>query len=401
MKRRKFIQKSALASVGTMMIPGFLKAYEALHINQAASHHKKLVVIQLSGGNDGLNTVVPFRNDIYYELRPRLAVPKNKVLKLNDELGFNPALEGLRNIYDQGWLSIINNVGYPNPNRSHFRSMDIWHTASNANEYLSSGWLGRYLDSECGSNCKTAHEVIEVDDTLSLATKGRNIKGLALTNPQKLYKSTQNRGVKMLATHSHAHDHESNVGYLYKTLAETVSSAQYIHQKSKIYKSKANYPRNSFGKRLKTIAELISSGIDTKVYYAGMTGFDTHVNQKNRQERLLKTYADAMKVFVEDLQKNNRLDEVLILTFSEFGRRVKQNASNGTDHGTANNLFVIGGKLKKAGIYNESPDLKNLDQGDLKYNIDFRSVYATLLKKHLGVNERKILGKNFEKLNFV
>lgn len=401
MKRRKFIQKSALASVGTMMIPGFLKAYEALHINQAASHHKKLVVIQLSGGNDGLNTVVPFRNDIYYELRPRLAMPQNKVLKLNDELGFNPALEGLRNIYDQGWLSIINNVGYPNPNRSHFRSMDIWHTASNANEYLSSGWLGRYLDSECGRNCKTAHEVIEVDDTLSLATKGRNIKGLALTNPQKLYKSTQNRGVKMLAAHSHVHDHESNVGYLYKTLAETVSSAQYIHQKSKVYKSRANYPRNSFGKRLKTIAELISSGIDTKVYYAGMTGFDTHVNQKNRQERLLKTYADAMKVFVEDLQKNNRLDEVLILTFSEFGRRVKQNASNGTDHGTANNLFVIGGKLKKAGFYNESPDLKNLDQGDLKYSIDFRSVYATLLKKHLGVNERKILGKNFEKLNFV
>ncbi len=401
MKRRKFIQKSALASVGTMMIPGFLKAYEAMSMNQPINHHKKVVIIQLSGGNDGLNTVVPFRNDTYYELRPRLAVPKNKVLRLNDELGLNPILSGLKNIYDQGWMSIINNVGYPNPDRSHFRSMDIWHTASNSNEYLTTGWLGRYLDSECGSNCKTAHEVIEVDDTLSLATKGARIKGMALTNPQKLYKSTQNQGFKMLAQQAQAHDHEHNVGYLYKTLAETVSSAQYIHQKSKVYQSKAAYPRNAFSQRLKTIAELINSGMDTKVYYAEMTGFDTHVNQKNRQERLLRTYSDAVKVFVEDLKKNGRLDEVLIMTFSEFGRRVKQNASNGTDHGTANNVFIMGGKLGKAGVYNESPNLKDLDKGDLKYSIDFRQLYATLLQKHLGVNDRKILGKNFEKLSFV
>lgn len=401
MNRRKFIQRSALASAGTVMIPGFLKAYEAMSMNSPVNHHKKLIVIQLSGGNDGLNTVVPFRNDIYYELRPRLAVPKNNVLKINDELGFNPVLSGLKSIYDQGWMSIVNNVGYPNPDRSHFRSMDIWHTASDADKYLTTGWLGRFLDAECGKECKTAHEVIEVDDTLSLALKGERIKGLALTNPKKLYKNTQNAGLKLLANHTNAHHHDSNVGYLYKTLAETVSSADYIHQKSKVYSSKANYPRNAFGKRLKTIAELVSSGIDTKVYYADMSGFDTHVNQAKRQERLLKTYADAMKVFVEDLQKNGRLDEVLILTFSEFGRRVKQNASNGTDHGTANNLFVMGGKLQKAGIYNEAPNLKDLDKGDLKYNIDFRRVYATLLEKHLGINDRSILGKRFDKLDFV
>ncbi len=401
MNRRKFIKRSALASAGTMLIPGFLKAYEAAQMNSPINHHKKLIVIQLSGGNDGLNTVVPFRNDVYYELRPRLAVPKNKVLKLNDELGFNPVLSGLKSIYDQGWLSVVNNVGYPNPDRSHFRSMDIWQTASNADQYLTTGWLGRYLDAECANDCRTAHEVIEVDDTLSLATKGARIKGLALTNPHKLYKSTQNDGLKMLAKQKNAHHHDSNVSYLYKTLAETVSSAEYIHKKAKVYNSKANYPRNAFAQRLKTIASLVTSGIDTKVYYAEMTGFDTHVQQQRRQERLLKTYADAMKVFVDDLKQNNRLDEVLILTFSEFGRRVKQNASNGTDHGTANNLFVIGGKLQKAGVYNESPNLKDLDKGDLKYSIDFRSVYATLLDKHLKVNDQKILGKNFEKLKFV
>jgi uncharacterized protein (DUF1501 family) len=404
MKRRNFLRQSALASVGTMLIPNFLKAFELQNLAGESFKQKILVIVQWSGGNDGLNTVVPYQNDIYYRERPRLAVPAAEVLKLNDNLGFNPILKNLKNLFDSGNLSIINNVGYPNPDRSHFRSMDIWHTASEANEYLSAGWIGRYLDSNCQTaNCKIAHAAIEVDDTLSLAMKGEYIKGLALKNPEKLYQATQNKQINQLAKlanqiNDHDHDH---VAYLYKTLAETVSSANYIHEKNKIYKSKLTYPVSPFAQQLKTIAELISSGLETSIYYASMGGFDTHIRQKGQQERLLKIYDETMGVFVEDLKKNNRLQDVVIMTFSEFGRRVAQNASEGTDHGTASNVFIINGNLKKVGFWNESPNLQDLDEGDLKFSVDFRTIYATLLQKHLQVESKAILNKDFSTLGFI
>lgn len=400
MKRRKFIQKSALAVSGSMLIPGFLKALEINQLNKSFGEGKKLVIIQWSGGNDGLNTVVPFNNELYYKNRPRLALAKNEVLALNDELGLNPVMSGLKEIFDQGYLSIINNVGYPNPDRSHFRSLDIWHTASESDEYLNTGWLGRYLDAQCAGGCQTAHQVLEVDDTLSLALKGEQIKGLALQNAQKLYKLTQESHIQSLSKIK-VQGEDSEISYLYKTLAETVSSADYIYDKSNTYKSKLIYPTTPFARQLQTIAELINAGLDTRVYYASMSGFDTHVNQKPQQDRLLKIYADAIAVFIKDLKENGNLDDTMVLTFSEFGRRVAQNASGGTDHGTANNVFVINGKLKKAGIYNELPNLSDLDEGDLKYTVDFRKIYATLLEKQLSVNSQTILHRKFDLLNFI
>ncbi|MGB0525750.1 MAG: DUF1501 domain-containing protein, partial [Flammeovirgaceae bacterium] len=163
--RRAFLKKSALATAGTMLVPSFLTAYEHNPIF-SPTNGKKLVVIQLSGGNDGLNTVVPYQNDHYYQLRPNLAIAQNEVLKLNDSLGLNPSMTGLKSLFDEGLVSVINSVGYPNPDRSHFRSMDIWHTGSHANEYWQSGWIGRMLDAQCGNDCEKAHYAIEVDDTL-------------------------------------------------------------------------------------------------------------------------------------------------------------------------------------------------------------------------------------------
>lgn len=402
MKRRHFIQRSALASVGSMLIPNFLKAFEMERLNQNTLGDKKLVIIQWSGGNDGLNTVVPFQNDIYYRERPRLAVPKNEVIKLNGELGLNPVMSGLKSLFDEGYVSIINNVGYPNPDRSHFRSMDIWHSASDSNEYIYTGWLGRYLDAYCNNtDCKTAYEAIEVDDTLSLAMKGEKVKALAVKDMQKLYKATKDKQVQAFTQMPKADDDHENVAYLYKTLAETVSSADYIYEKSKLYKSRANYPQQPFSQQLKRISEFICSGLETSVYYASLSGFDTHVNQKNQQERLLKQYSEGIKAFVDDLKQNNRLNDTVILTFSEFGRRVAQNASGGTDHGTANNVYVMGGNLKKAGIFNENPNLSDLDEGDLKYSVDFRQIYATLLQKQLNANAQRILGKDFKLLDLI
>lgn len=207
---------------------------------------------------------------------------------------------------------------------------------------------------------------------------------------------------KVLENQTAAHLSEHNLGYLYKTMVSAQSSAKYIYETSKTSKSTKSYPKNPFAKQLKTTAEFINSGLETKVYYVSMGGFDTHAGQSNRQSRLLKTYAEAIDVFVNDLEASNSFKDTLIVTFSEFGRRVQQNAAAGTDHGAASNLFIIGKQLKKPGFYNASPDLSNLDSnGDLKYSIDFRSVYATLLEHWLDANHSNILGQSFKTLNFI
>lgn len=394
-KRKEFLQIGSLATA-SVMLPKFLKAFEQK--NMVPPGNKVMVVIQFSGGNDGLNTVIPITNDIYYKERPKLAIKKDKALSLTDEVGLNPALEAFKGLYDEGNLSILNNVGYPNPDRSHFRSMDIWHSASNSNDYVYTGWLGRYLDAQC-KGCDKPTQILEVDDVLSLALKGNEKNGLAFTDPRRLYSSSNESFYKDInAAHQGL---EETVDYLYKTMSETLSSANYIFQQSKKNPTSAAYPATEMGKNLKTIASLIMSDINTKVYYLSLGSFDTHVNQEAQQKRLFTELNDAVKAFTADLKKNNRFDDVLMMTFSEFGRRVSQNASNGTDHGTANNMFFISGGLKEKGILNAMPDLKDLNQGDLKYKVDFKNVYATVLNKWLGSNDVAILGKKYEPLNFI
>ena len=378
-------------------MPQFLKALQhPLAYQGGNTQDRILIILQLSGGNDGLNTIVPYRNDLYYQMRPTLGIRKETVLMVSDELGFNPALASLQELYDEGAMSIINNVGYPNPERSHFRSMDIWQTASGSDEYLSTGWIGRYLDSNC-SGCG-AHTGVEIDDTLSLAMRGKSVKGMAIKDPAKLYHATQSTLFKTL---SESHSDEPTIEYLYKTIAETVSNAAYIYDRSKVVSAKQEYPNNDFSKRLKTISELIQSGISTRVYYASLSGFDTHVRQAGQQERLLTMYADAVRALVKDLKSTGNFERTLIMTFSEFGRRVEENASAGTDHGTANNLFLIGGKLKTRGFYNQTPDLNKLDQGDLIYEIDFRQIYSTILRNWLGTDSTSIMGQTFNAIPLI
>ena len=396
MKRRDFIKRSSLAS-SVFFVPSFVKAFENYTAHNLG--FKKLVVIQLSGGNDGLNTIIPFKNDVYYKSRPQLAIAESKVIKATDSLGFHYKLSALKNLFDKGYVSVINNVGYPNPNRSHFRSTDIWQTASESNEYLTSGWLGRFID----KHGKMPYSGIELDDSLSLILKGETLNGIATKNPAILYNNMSTpyfKGVLNQQTDEHLSEH--NLGYLYKTMIEAQSSATYIFETSKTYNSTIEYPNNPFGKQLKTTAQFINSGLNTQVYYVSMGGFDTHANQSNRQDRLLETYSEAMDVFVKDLEKNDTFKDTLILTFSEFGRRVQQNAANGTDHGAANNVFVIGKNLKQPGFYNDAPNLTDLDTNlDLKYTVDFRAVYATILDNWLEVDNTSILNKSFSKLHFV
>lgn len=396
MERRDFLKRSALAS-SALMIPSFMQAFESTPAS--ISGFKKLVVVQLSGGNDGLNSIIPYRNDLYYSSRPSLAIPKNKIIQATDELGFNEHLAPLKELYDQGYLSIINNVGYPNPNRSHFRSTDIWHTASESNQYMESGWLGRYIESK-GTK---SHLGIEVDESLSVIMKGEHMNGIATRNAGLFRRNMEQPFFsEVLNQQTDEHLSEHNLGYLYKTMIEAKSSAKYLHEKTRTYTTTQSYPDNPFANQLKTTAEFINSGVETQVYYVSMGGFDTHVNQENKQKRLLTTYSEAMSSFIKDLEKSDTFKDTLVVTFSEFGRRVAQNASNGTDHGTANQVYVIGKKLKKAGFYNKAPDLAQLDSnGDLKHAVDFRSVYATILNNWMEVDDARILNKDFSKLDFV
>ncbi|MBT8261165.1 MAG: DUF1501 domain-containing protein [Flavobacteriaceae bacterium] len=396
MKRRDFIKNTSLAS-SLFLVPSFVKAFDDALATQYG--HKRLVIIQLAGGNDGLNTFIPFRNDIYHKSRPNLAIAKNVVLKLNDDYGLHKSLEPLKHLYDNGFLSIINNVGYPNPDRSHFRSTDIWQTASASNEFLQSGWIGRYLD----INKKEPFAAIEVDDSLSQMMKGDTINGIATTDANRFYKSIKAPFFKQLLRHQNdTHLSEHNLGYLYQTLISAESSAKYIFETTQTYSSSKEYPNNVFGEQLKTMAQFINSGLSTSVYFTSLGGFDTHANQANTQSRLLGLYAEGISSFVSDLHKHDTFKDTLILTFSEFGRRVAQNAANGTDHGTANNVFVIGKNLKTPGIYNNLASLSDLDEnGDLKFEIDFRNLYATVLNKWLQVDAKQILNADFKGVEII
>lgn len=389
MNRRNFLQASTLASTA-MLTPAFLKSMARAYTTASRSG-KILVVLQLSGGNDGLNTIVPYGNDAYYRQRPTLGIPTEQVIRLNDEQGLHPALAPLQPLYDQGELSIINSVGYPNPDRSHFRSMDIWQTGSPANENWSSGWIGRYLDTSCAG--KPAYHALEVDDGLSLAMKGKVRNGFAMTDANRLRRAVNSPHLQKLKTAGT--DQGGNLGYLYKTLTETTDAAGYLFEQSKVHRATAGYPKGSFGKDLKQISELITADTATQIYYASLGGFDTHAGQKNRQQRLLSQYAEGVSALVTDLKANGLFNDVLIMTFSEFGRRLAQNGSGGTDHGTANNLLLMGGNLRKAGFYNDTPDLTNLKDDDLIHQVDFRQVYANVIDGWLQGDSTTVLGRRF------
>ncbi len=397
LKRKEFIQIGSLATA-SLMLPKFLKAFEGK--SMVLPGNKVVVILQLSGGNDGLNTVIPVRNDLYYKARPKLGIAKNKALSITDEVGLHPALTAFKELHDDGSLAILNNVGYPNPDRSHFRSMDIWHTASQSTDYWTNGWVGRYLDAQC-HGCDKPTQAIEIDDVLSLALKGENIKGIAVKDPRRLYGTANEKFFRDIMKNHKDEAGEQPVDYLYKTMAETLSSADYIFQQSKLHPTNAEYPKTDLGNSLKTIASLIYSEINTKVYYVSLGSFDTHINQDGQQQRLFTEMNDAIKAFVKDLKAQHRFEDVMLFTFSEFGRRVEQNASGGTDHGTANNMFLISGGLKQKSVLNPLPNLGDLNEGDLKYSIDFKNVYATVLKKWLNADDKAILTKQYEYLNFI
>jgi uncharacterized protein (DUF1501 family) len=433
--RREFLRRTVLGGALSWTVPSFmantfsaLQAEAADKATQVATGRDAniLVVLQLAGGNDGLNTVVPYSNDYYRRARPRLGLPPEKVLKLSDDLGLHPNLAGFKSLYDAGHLAVVQGVGYPNPNRSHFRSTEIWQTASDANQFESYGWLGRYFDNAC-AGCEPTVGV-SIGRQMPQAFAAKEPKGVGLENPQSFrfippgkgrseeaveteasYRKlnqpeemAENSGGTIGSLHGSVAHEGSALDYLERTALDAQVSSDTIRTIAGRGENRADYPQSQLGNGLKLVAKLIGGGLSARVYYASQGGYDTHTNQLGTQDRLLKDLGDSVKAFVEDMQAQGNLARVLVMTFSEFGRRVAENASGGTDHGAAAPLFIIGDKVN-AGLLGAYPSLAPADlfQGDLKYNTDFRSVYASVLEKWLKTSSQPVLGKRFPVLDVI
>lgn len=410
--RREFL-KSGLAMVAaTATVPTFLSrtflALAAPVADTAArrTDERVLVVIQLSGGNDGLNTVVPYTDDHYYRARPKLAVPPDKVLRLNDTIGLHPTLSPLKALYDDGALAVLQGIGYPNPDRSHFRSMEIWQSGV-AEDFSTDGWIGRLFDHACSNRhlpkppCSPTLGV-SVDATLNPAMKGSSAIGIALNDPERFYRMTRlhARSSARRPTATAFDVEESPLDFLRRTAMNAQLSADRIRDAVRGVRHSVEYPQNPFARSLELIAGLIAGGMDTKVYYTSLTGFDTHANQRGAHARLLKMLADGIAAFQTDLAALGQADRVVAFTFSEFGRRVAENGSGGTDHGQAAPLFVFGAPVKP-GVIGKHPSLGRLNRGDLAFHTDFRRVYATLIDQWLGINSGPVLKQEFERLPFL
>ena len=396
--RRDFIGQGIglLAAAGT--VPAFLGS-TCLALGGGGNSNRVLVVIQLSGGNDGLNMVVPFSDDAYYRARPRIAIPPQDVLRLTDDIGLHPDLQPLQRLYDRGELAVVQGVGYPNPDRSHFRSMEIWHTAV-ADEFSSSGWLGRLFDHTCGNQhlSETCSPTlgITVDKTLSPAFTGASSVGIALNDAERFYRMTRLQA-RSTAKSAPVDGGGSQLDFLRRTALNAELAAGDIRDAVRSAKSTIDYPQNPFGRSLQLIAGMIAGGLDTRVYYTSLSGFDTHANQPAQHSRLLKTLASGIEAFTQDLRASGQLNRVLGMTFSEFGRRLAENGSNGTDHGKAAPLFMFGSAVRP-GVVGGHPSLTELSRGDLQFHTDFRRVYATVIDDWLGVDAAAVLADRYATL---
>ena len=434
--RREFLRTTVLGGALSWTVPTFLantfsvlQSEAADKATQVATGHDSniLVVLQMAGGNDGLNTVVPRTNDYYHRARPRIGLSEKQVLTLNDEVGLNSSLDGFKDLYDAGQLSVIQGVGYPNPNRSHFRSTEIWQTACDSERIEKYGWLGRYFDNTCNGCDPTV--AVNIGRQMPQAFDARHPKGVSLDNPQNYRfispekaragemssaedsfrklnqpeeEMTENSGGTIEAIHGPARQNGSVLDFLERTALDAQVSSDTIRAIASRSDNKATYPQSQLGNALKLVGKLIGGGLPTRVFYVSQGGYDTHTNQAGAHDRLLKDLGDSVKAFVQDMKGQGNMSRVMLMTFSEFGRRVSENASSGTDHGAAAPMFVVGNKVN-AGLLGKYPSLApgDLFQGDLKYSVDFRSVYAGVLEKWLRTKSEPILGKKFAPLQVV
>jgi uncharacterized protein (DUF1501 family) len=406
--RRSLLARGALLVASGFLAPSFItRTAMALDTRTglaptSASSNLILVVLQLSGGNDGINTLIPFADSEYNKLRPSLGFATGDVLHLSDSVGLNPNLPKLKALYDQGKVAVIQGVGYPNPNRSHFRSMDIWHSA-HPDTFERSGWLGRYI-AACQCSQDNALPAISVGDQLNtlfwtdttLVPAVASIGAFSFLT-DTMYKNDRTFQMQTLQNiYNQAGNWSNYESLIRRGTVQALAGSDELQKVAATYQTPIQYPSNNgLAAQLKLVAQVINGKLGTRLFSVSMGGYDTHANQKPTQDKNLGQLGDALDAFMQDLANIGQQDNVVIMTFSEFGRRAKQNGSGGTDHGTAEPMFVIGNKVN-GGLYGTYPSLEDLDNnGDLKFNADFRSVYAGMLKDVVGADPAPILGGDF------
>jgi uncharacterized protein (DUF1501 family) len=398
--RRAFLKTSGLVALG-LNAPVFLSRTAAAAPPSAKPGAKQtiLVVVELTGGNDGLNTVIPFTDPLYAKYRPTLKQPVNQIRKLNGELGVHPVMGELADLFQQGELAVVQGTGYPNPDQSHFRSMDIWQAAS-LEKTLTEGWLGKAMKkmpSAPSFHLKTSGEI----SPLAFDGAPAKVPSIATLADYQLHLAAAS-AADGKAKRAIIEDAAKKVGgrqalleFVQKTAADTYDMTRRLEEIGKNYQPKVPYPQTGLANRLKVAAQLIDADLGARVFYVRLDGFDTHSSQANQHSALLTELSGAMSAFYRDLSARGHKDRLCVMTFSEFGRRARENGSKGTDHGSAAPMFLLGGRVQ-GGIVGVHPSLEKLEIGNLKHHTDFRQVYAAVLDRWLGVSSKEVLGAAFE-----
>ena len=391
LNRREFLHNSALISVAPW-VPAFLT--RTLQAQSSSKDDRILVVIQLDGGNDGLNTVIPFSDELYAKYRRELRIAEKDVQKLNDSVGLHPGMKDAAQLFHNGQLSIVQGVGYPNPNRSHFESMSIWHRArTTVDDRADNGWLGLAMDTTLSKQRTTADSIYVGDESIPAALKGRRANAMSLEKEADLVLVNQPGSVA-----KHPHDGVAAgadlAQFVIRVQDRSFRAAEELSKSEAKQTAAGTYPATELASKLKLISRLIKLNVGTRVYYASQGGYDTHTAQAFPHRLLLNEFSGAIHAFLSDMSESKLSDRVAIVAFSEFGRRVQENGSSGTDHGAAGPMFVAGESVR-GGLIGDHPSLSDLDAGDLKMSFDFRSVYATLLKNWLRIDATPVLGDEF------
>jgi uncharacterized protein (DUF1501 family) len=413
--RRAMIKDGLLVVSAGMVMPAIFsrgaasaraQALDGSRMAQTASD-RTLIVVQMAGGNDGLNTVVPFTDPLYLKMRPTLGIPGTKVLPLDTRLGLHPNLQPLQKLWNDGHLAIVEGVGYPNPSLSHFQAMDIWQTldlTGNGSE----GWLGKLVSGlvdQDGHPFKALDVGVQTAQALQSITT--QVPTVASVQSYRLYPDpvdADGGNTRLQALMKLYNSYPGTAPYaalLDTTALSAQDGSRQLRQADATYRPAVTYPKGPFADGLKVLAEAIVQGLGLRVGYVTLGGFDTHANQAATHDVLMQTLANGVSAFYSDLAAHGKADNVVVMTWSEFGRRVEENGSLGTDHGTAAPMFILGNPVNK-GIYGEPPSLSSLDEnGNLKYTVDFRSVYATVLDRWMGASSKDVLGGSFGTQNFL
>ncbi|MDF1841728.1 MAG: DUF1501 domain-containing protein [Rubripirellula sp.] len=399
--RREFLKRGAAASAVmtfSMTAPGIL----CQAVAQTPRNDRILVVVEMAGGNDGLNTIVPHRDPGYTKARPQLAIDGDSVLKINSEIGLHPSCRSFADLLEQGQFAVVQGVGYEQPNRSHFESMDIWHSCQRKGEVRQDGWLGRYLEQSgaAESNDPAALHLGFDKQPFALMSRDVRVPSIRSLSQFRLRGGESPRFREALDQLLESDGDRSGndlLGFVQASTSNAITSSRRMESSGTMYQPSKPYPASGLGEKMATVAKLIAGGLQTRVYYVRIDGFDTHANQPDAHAALLREVSEAVGCLVSDVSAHGDGDRLMVMCFSEFGRRVAENASEGTDHGTAGPVLLAGAAVK-AGLVGRHPSLTDLDQGDLKYHTDFRQVYAAVIEDWLEADSSPVLGGDYEAL---